>query len=183
MHENKRDLRTRLPGKTQYAKQCFLAMTTELKSNEKTRQNTYKLLFSSAVRLLLLFHEEFNQNFSFWVKPGIKSLVLHFTLEPADRFKRPCFLQQINSTVILIEAPTFTRETCSACTCMDAVSPHSYLKGSYDVAKNNIIWCIWCNAMCFKVQKAHYFPHTVHYCCSSMLRLSEKCQFLQSSSF
>ncbi len=22
------------------------------------------------------------------------------------------------------------------------------LKGSYDVAKNNIIWCIWCNAMC-----------------------------------
>ncbi len=35
-------------------KQCFLATTTELKSNEKTRQNTYKLLFSSAVRLLLL---------------------------------------------------------------------------------------------------------------------------------
>ncbi len=54
MHENKRNLRTRLPGKTQYAKQCFLATTTELKSNEKTRQNTYKLLFSSAVRLLLL---------------------------------------------------------------------------------------------------------------------------------
>ncbi len=51
MHENKRDLRTRLPGKTQYAKQCFLAMRTELKSNENTRQNTYKLLFSSAVRL------------------------------------------------------------------------------------------------------------------------------------
>ncbi len=22
------------------------------------------------------------------------------------------------------------------------------LKGSYDVAKKNIIWCIWCNAMC-----------------------------------
>ncbi len=41
-------------GKTQYAKQCFLATTTALKSNEKTRQNTYKLLFSSAVRLLLL---------------------------------------------------------------------------------------------------------------------------------
>ncbi len=29
--------------------------------------------------------------------------------------------------------------------------------------------------------KTHYFPHTVHYCCSSMLRLSEMCQFLQSS--
>ncbi len=55
------------------------------------------------------------------------------------------------------------------------------LKGSYDVAKKNIIWC---NAMFiqFKVQKTH-FPHTVHYCCSSMLCLSETCRFLQSSSF
>ncbi len=31
--------------------------------------------------------------------------------------------------------------------------------------------------------KKHYFPHTVHYCCSSMLRLSETCQFVQSSPF
>ncbi len=31
--------------------------------------------------------------------------------------------------------------------------------------------------------KTHYFPHTVHYCCSSMLRLSETRTFLQSSSF
>ncbi len=37
--------------------------------------------------------------------------------------------------------------------------------------------------MRFKVQKTHYFPHTVHYCCSSMLRLSETRRFLQSSSF
>ncbi len=35
-------------------KQCFLATTTELKSNEKKRQNTYRLLFTSAVRMLLL---------------------------------------------------------------------------------------------------------------------------------
>ncbi len=35
----------------------------------------------------------------------------------------------------------------------------------------------------FEVQKTHYFPHTVHYCCSSMLRLSETRQFLQSLSF
>ncbi len=34
----------------------------------------------------------------------------------------------------------------------------------------------------FKVQKTH-FPHTVHYCCSSMPCLSETCRFLQSSSF
>uniref|UniRef100_A0A673G396 Tyrosine-protein kinase n=1 Tax=Sinocyclocheilus rhinocerous TaxID=307959 RepID=A0A673G396_9TELE len=31
------------------------------------------------------------------------------------------------------------------------------------------------------VQKTHYFPHTVHYCFSSMPRLSETRQFLQSS--
>ncbi len=37
--------------------------------------------------------------------------------------------------------------------------------------------------MRFKVQKTHYFPNTVHYCCSCMLCLSETCQFLQSSSF
>ncbi len=37
--------------------------------------------------------------------------------------------------------------------------------------------------MRFKVQKTHYFPHTVHYCCSYMPRLSETCRFLQSSTF
>ncbi len=37
--------------------------------------------------------------------------------------------------------------------------------------------------MRFKVQKTHYFPHTLHYCCSSMLHLSETHRFLQSSSF
>ncbi len=37
--------------------------------------------------------------------------------------------------------------------------------------------------MRFKVKKTHYFPHTVHYCCSSMLCLSETRRFLQSSSF
>ncbi len=59
------------------------------------------------------------------------------------------------------------------------------LKGSYDVAKKNIILCIWCNAMFmwFKVQKTHYFPHTVHHCSSSMPCLSETRRFLQSSSF
>ncbi len=33
--------------------------------------------------------------------------------------------------------------------------------------------------MRFKVKKTHYFSHTVHYCCSSMLHLSEAHQFLQ----
>ncbi len=37
--------------------------------------------------------------------------------------------------------------------------------------------------MWFKVKKTHYFPNTVHYCLSSMLRLSETRRFLQSSSF
>ncbi len=44
------------------------------------------------------------------------------------------------------------------------------LKRSYNVAKKNIILCIWCNAIClmqFKVQK-HYFPHTVYNCCFSV---------------
>ncbi len=50
------------------------------------------------------------------------------------------------------------------------------LKGSYDVAKKNIGLRIWCNAMClcgFKVQKTHYFPHTVLFVaplCSDFLK-------------
>ncbi len=53
------------------------------------------------------------------------------------------------------------------------------LNGSYGVAKKNIILCI----MWVKVQKNILFQHTVHYCCSSMLRLSETHQFLKSSLF
>ncbi len=61
-----------------------------------------------------------------------------------------------------------------------------YFKGSYDIAKKNIILCIWCNAMCLcglRLKKTHYFPHTVHYCFSSMPLLSETRWFLQSSLF
>ncbi len=44
-----------------------------------------------------------------------------------------------------------------------------YLKWSYDIAKMNIIWC---NAMHLCSLRLT-FPHTVHYCFSFMLRLSE----------
>ncbi len=38
------------------------------------------------------------------------------------------------------------------------------LKGSYDVAKNNIIWCIWCNAMCLRGSrfKKHIIFHILY---------------------
>ncbi len=36
---------------------------------------------------------------------------------------------------------------------------------------------------CFNVQKTYTFSNTVHYCWSSMLRLSQTLRFLQSSSF
>ncbi len=36
---------------------------------------------------------------------------------------------------------------------------------------------------CFNVQKTHYFSNTVHYCWSSMPRLSQTLCFLQSPSF
>ncbi len=36
---------------------------------------------------------------------------------------------------------------------------------------------------CFNVQKTHYFSNTVHYCSSSMPRLSQTHCFLQSPSF
>ncbi len=94
MHENKRDLRTRLPGKTQYAKQCFLATTTELKSNEKTRQNTYKLLFSSAVQLLLqiarkrLFHTR-HRSITALTRPHHITVVIRRGGEEAGRERFP----------------------------------------------------------------------------------------------
>ncbi len=40
------------------------------------------------------------------------------------------------------------------------------LKGSYDVARKNIILCIWCNAcnvfMWFKVKKTHIIFHILY---------------------
>ncbi len=39
-----------------------------------------------------------------------------------------------------------------------------YLKGSYDVAKKNIILCIWCNAMCLRGSrfKKHIIFHILY---------------------
>ncbi len=34
------------------------------------------------------------------------------------------------------------------------------LKGSNGVAKKNIIWCIWCNAMFMWLSLKKHFPHT-----------------------
>jgi len=51
------------------------------------------------------------------------------------------------------------------------IKKQALLKRSYDVAKNNIILCIRWNAMCLRVSKTHYYPHTVHYRCSSMLSM------------
>ncbi len=57
------------------------------------------------------------------------------------------------------------------------------LKGSYDIAKKNIILCIWCNAMWLcglRLKKTQYFPHTVHHCCPSSPRLSERVDFYKA---
>ncbi len=55
------------------------------------------------------------------------------------------------------------------------------LKGSYDVVKNNIIWC---NARFtqFKVQKNIIF-HIPYIIVDPLPHLSETCKFIQSSSF
>ncbi len=60
------------------------------------------------------------------------------------------------------------------------------LKGSYDAFLKIIILCIWCNRICWHIllfKKTHYFSNTVHYCRSSMPRLSQTLRFLQSPSF
>ncbi len=48
-----------------------------------------------------------------------------------------------------------------------------------------IILCIWCNRICWHALmfKKHYISHTVHYCRSSMPRLSQTLRFLQNPSF
>ncbi len=53
------------------------------------------------------------------------------------------------------------------------------LKGSYDAILKIIIWC---NRICWHALmfKKHYFSNTVHYCSSSMPRLSQTRRFLQS---
>ncbi len=42
----------------------------------------------------------------------------------------------------------------------------------YSLQKGKI-WCIHAIQCVYVVQKTHYFPHSVHYCCSFMLCLSE----------
>ncbi len=41
-----------------------------------------------------------------------------------------------------------------------------FLKVSYDVAKTNIILCVYA----VRGKKKYYFPHTVHYCCLAFLK-------------
>ncbi len=51
-----------------------------------------------------------------------------------------------------------------------------FLKGSYDAFLKIINLCVWCNRICwhcFNVQKTQNFSNTVHYCRSSMPRLSQ----------
>ncbi len=53
-----------------------------------------------------------------------------------------------------------------------------WLKGSYDVTKNNIV--LWFGVMqCLRSSrlKKHYFPHTVHYYRYSLPHNSETCRF------
>ncbi len=53
------------------------------------------------------------------------------------------------------------------------------LKGSYDVSKNNIILCIWCNAMCLRGSrfKKHIIFHTLYITvaplCSAFLKKAD----------
>ncbi len=63
--------------------------------------------------------------------------------------------------LIVLWRMTHTCNTFNICS-VETLRPWRQLKGSYDIAKKNIILCIWCNE---KIK----FPHTVHYCWSSML--------------
>ncbi len=49
-----------------------------------------------------------------------------------------------------------------------------FLKGSYNAFLKIIVLCIWCNSICWHalLLKKHNFSNTVHYCSSSMPRLS-----------
>ncbi len=53
------------------------------------------------------------------------------------------------------------------------------LKGSYDAFLKVIILCIWCNRICWHdlMFKFFFFSNTVHYCRSSMPRLSQTLRF------
>ncbi len=48
----------------------------------------------------------------------------------------------------------------------------TFLKGSYDVAKKNNIWCIWCNALCLCGLRLKNTLFST-YCTLLLLRISE----------
>ncbi len=80
--------------------------------------------------------------------------------------------------------PHFNRVLCESNESLVSV----ILKGSYDDAKNNIIWCIWCNAMrlCGLRLKKHILYIIVAPLCSAFLKhvdfykahRSEKCALI-----
>ncbi len=60
------------------------------------------------------------------------------------------------------------------------------LKGSYDDARNNIIMCIWCNAMCLRgLRKTKHLIFHIQYIIVAPLSPAflKHIDFLQSSSF
>ncbi len=59
----------------------------------------------------------------------------------------------------------------------------SPLRGHMMIFLKIIILCIWCNRICCHALKKTLFSNTVHYCSSSMPRLSQTLRFLQSPSF
>ncbi len=65
------------------------------------------------------------------------------------------------------EEPLFWRVMCKPavyCCYLNMVRNICVLKGSYDVAKKNIILCIWCNAMCLRGSrfKKHIIFHILY---------------------
>ncbi len=116
-----------------------------------------------------------NRTFTFTGKKNITNHNCHFNnsiMEPNPNNKP-------TNTYNKCAWPHFNRVLCESNEFLVSV----ILKGSYDVAKKNILG-IWCNAMCLCGLrfKKHYFPHTVHYCCTSKLRhkahRSEKCALI-----
>ncbi len=83
----------------------------------------------------------------------------------------PFRMWQINNETSSDHLINFKRETLP------------FLKGSYNIySLKRTLFCVFgvMQCVCGLRFKKHYFPHTVHYCCSSKLRLSETVNFYKA---
>ncbi len=108
-------------------------------------------------------------------KPGLPGLAGPKVRQISDWPIQNSYNSTTTTAVMIINQ----NQGCCSRPCEDGGILKAALKGSYDVAKNNIILCSWCNAMCLRGSrlKKHIILHILYIIvaplCSTFLKRAD----------